>query len=140
MATYTAAQAAELCQVSVRTIQRKTAELEAAGAWKDSTGQWHLTTDVLRAVGLSPGRPAAPEPPTAEHDKPAGQPDIDGDTLSGVQADRDHWRQRAQLAEAINTERERTIQTQATALRIIEATPPTPPPLRRRWWRKNEPT
>ena len=118
MTVYTAAQAATVCQVSLRTVQRKTPQLEAAGAWKDATGQWRIPVDAMRAVGLSPGRPAAPD---KEGDKPLRQPATTPDTVSQLRAEVAQWRRRAEIAEAQAAERERIIETQQMALRMLNA-------------------
>lgn len=146
MATYSAAQAAELCQVSIRTIQRKTSALAAAGAWKDATGQWNMTPDMLRAVGLTPGRPAPPDRVDNNRDNNIRDAAAESDTVNQLRVEVADWRRRAEVAEAINTERERTIQTQATALRILDVatnshavTAQQPEEPKRRWWnRKGE--
>lgn len=118
MTVYTAAQAATVCQVSLRTVQRKTLQLEAAGAWKDATGQWRIPVDAMRAVGLSPGRPAAPD---KAGDKPLRQPATTPDTVSQLRAEVAQWRRRAEIAEAQAAERERIIETQQMALRMLNA-------------------
>ena len=51
MSVYTASQAASVCGVSLRTIQRKMAQLETAGAWKDAAGQWHIPLAAMREAG-----------------------------------------------------------------------------------------
>ena len=61
MSVYTAAQAASVCGVSLRTIQRKMTQLETAGAWKDAAGQWHIPVAAMQEAGLTPGRPSAPD-------------------------------------------------------------------------------
>ena len=66
MATYNAVQAARLCGVSVRTIYRKTAELESQGAWRDASRQWHIPVTALLGVGFTPGQPARPDTPTGD--------------------------------------------------------------------------
>jgi len=145
MTVYTAAQAATVCQVSLRTVQRKTSQLEAAGAWKDATGQWCIPVEAMRAAGLSPGRPAPPDKrgdnslrQHANPDKGSGNslrqhptPDVVSQLRAEVAALRlqaievAEWRRRAEVAEAQAAERERTIQAQAQALRMLEAAPRT---------------
>jgi hypothetical protein len=140
MTVYTAAQAAAVCQVSLRTVQRKTSQLEAAGAWKDATGQWCIPIEAMRAVGLSPGRPS---PPDKRGDNSLRQPanslrqPVTGDLVSQLRAEMAavqlraeteiaEWRRRAEVAEAQAAERERIIETQQMALRMLDAAPPPP--------------
>lgn len=124
MGTYTAVEAATVCQVSTRTIQRKIDQLAQAGAWKDAAGNWHIPIAALASVGLSPGRPAAPD---TTLDMSLRQRDSDADILSQLRAEAAEWRRRAEVAETQATERERVIATQAQALKMLDA-PPSPPP------------
>lgn len=133
MTVYTAAQAATVCGVSVRTVQRKFRQLEAGGAWKDAAGQWHIPVEAMRSAGLSPGRPTLPD---SGGDMSLRQRDNVADTVSQVsgpqvveelRAEVAEWRRRAEVAEAQAAERERVIETQRMALKMLEATPAQPP-------------
>lgn len=134
MSVYNQHQAAAVCGVSVRTLQRRLPALEAAGAWKDASGQWHITLDALRAAGMAPGRPAGPPAThTTADDTPRRQHDATG-ALTRQQAELDQanreiaeWRRRAELAEALAAERARTIDAQALALRALTTHHPTQP-------------
>lgn len=119
MTVYTAAQAAIVSQVSLRTVQRKIVQLEAAGAWKDASGQWRIPVEAMQAVGLSPGRPA---PPDKRGDNLLRQP-ANSDMLSQLRAEVAAWRRRAEVAEAQAAERERVIEIQQMALRMLDAAP-----------------
>ena len=127
MSVYTASQAAAVCGVSLRTVQRKIPQLEAAGAYKDAAGQWHIPVAAMRAAGLSPGRPSAPD---ADSDTGLRQRDNDGATLSQLQKEVAELRRRAEVAEALAAERERVlaerdrvIEAQARTLLMLESRP-----------------
>ncbi len=153
---YTQQQAATVCGVSVRTLQRRIPALESAGAWKDATGQWHITLDALREAGFTPGRPSAPDPASRPgHVSRTRQSDTAAADARVAELEREmtewrryvemdiaEWRRRAELAEALAAERARTIDAQALALRALTAhhTDPTPapapaPPHRTLWTR-----
>lgn len=131
MSVYNQHEAAAVCAVSVRTLQRRLPALESAGAWKDASGQWHITLDALRAAGMAPGRPTAPDRHrSTASDTGTRQHDTAG-VLARQQAELDHahreaaeWRRRAELAEALAAERARTIDAQALALRALTTSTP----------------
>lgn len=140
MTIYSQQQAATVCGVSVRTLQRRSDALRAAGAWSDATGQWHITPEALRAAGLTPGRPTRPDPTppartTRQRDTAAAdarvtelEREID-EWRRRTEKDIAEWRRRAEVAEALAVERARTIDAQALALRALTAAPtPAPPP------------
>lgn len=131
MSSYSLGQAATVCQVSARTIQRKLGGLEQAGAWKDAAGHWHIPVVAMAAVGLSPGRPAAPDTtgdmtPDMSLRQRDSVYDSDDDTVAQLRAEVAEWRRRAEVAEVHATERERVIEAQAVTLKMLEAKP-TPP-------------
>ncbi len=167
MSVYNAVEAAKLCGVSLRTVQRKSAQLEAAGAWKDSSGQWQIPMAAMRTSGLVPGRPTGPDP--VPRDTAIRQRDS-ADSVTAViarykaieqqmVADLAEWRRRAEVAEAQAAERQKTIEIQDRAMRMLEngqqqpatstpvmqAASPEPPPdpeqppavaRRRSWFRR----
>jgi len=112
---YTQQQAATVCGVSVRTLQRRIPALESAGAWKDATGQWHITLDALREAGFTPGRPSAPDPASRPgHVSRTRQSDTAAADARVAELEREmtewrryvemdiaEWRRRAELAEAL---------------------------------------
>lgn len=121
------AEAASACGVSVSTLRRKRGELKELGAAETARG-WQIPVTALITLGLMD---RVTEPPS--HDAPS-------DTLTGeldaLRAQLAAAEQRAAVAEAVATERERVIQTQAMALRMLEASktpapadpePPAPP-------------
>lgn len=126
------AEAAKACGVSVSTLRRKRTELTAHGAAQTANG-WHIPVTALIALGLmdrttggrhesqhdSPMTPAT----TAPTDALTAQLDALRTALAAAE-------RRAAVAEAVAAERERMIQTQAMALRMLEASktpsPPTP--------------
>lgn len=133
VSVYTAAQAASVCGVSVRTVQRKFPQLEAAGAWKDGAGQWHIPVEAMRSAGLSPGRPTAPD---SGGDMSLRHRDNVADTVSHLsgsdvveelRSEVAEWRRRAEVAEAQAAERERVIEAQRMALKMLETAPIQPP-------------
>lgn len=143
MSVYTATEAAKLCGVSLRTVQRKSAQLEAAGAWKDTSGQWHIPMAAMRTSGLVPGRPTGPD--ATPRDTSMRQHDS-ADSVAAIiarhkaaeqqmTADLAEWRRRAEVAEVQAAERQKIIEIQNRALRMLEdaqstaphSPPPTPP-------------
>jgi hypothetical protein len=122
------AEAAKACGVSVSTLRRKRPELTANGAAQTANG-WRIPVTALIALGLmgrttdahhesrhdTPVIPAMKATTTGASDALAGE--LDALRIKLAEAE-----QRAAVAEAIAAERERIIQTQAMALRMLEAT------------------
>lgn len=125
------AEAAKACGVSVSTLRRKRPELAAHGAAQTATG-WHIPITALIALGLmdrtTGGRHDGQHdtPPTPAMAAPADALTAQLDALRAALADAER---RAAVAEAVAAERERVIQTQAMALRMLEA-PKAPAPAR----------
>jgi hypothetical protein len=130
------AEAAKASGVSVSTIRRKRPELKELGAAETAKG-WQIPVTALITLGLMDRVTAplheAPSPAqvksimTPPPDAPSDSPLQELEALRKGQADllaklADAER-RAAVAEAVATERERIIQTQATALRMLEAAP-----------------
>lgn len=120
------AEAAKACGVSVSTLRRKRPELTAHGAAQTAHG-WRIPVTALIALGLMDRTTGSHH--DGQHDVPM-TPTSDAltaqlDALRTALADAER---RAAVAEAIAAERERMIQTQAMALRMLEAskTPATP--------------
>lgn len=129
------AEAAKACGLSVSTLRRKRSELEANGAAQTAKG-WRIPVTALIALGLMDrttdahheSRHDSPMTPTMTSHDEALIAQLDALRTALADAER-----RAAVAEAVATERERTIQTQAMALRMLEAsktpaTPTTPEP------------
>jgi hypothetical protein len=126
------AEAAKACGVSVSTLRRKRPELSAHGAAQTANG-WRIPVTALIALGLMDRTTDTRH--ESQHDTPmtpTTTPPADAliaqlDALRTALADAER---RAAVAEAVATERERTIQTQAMALRMLEASkaPATPTP------------
>ena len=152
------AEAAKACGVSVSTIRRKRDILTELGAAQTANG-WHIPVTALIEAGLMERTTPAPSPDTP--DVPASpSPDALTRELEALHAKLADAERRAAVAEAIAAERERMIQTQAMALRMLEASntpagspPDTPadtprqspladkvgspdPTRRRRWWHR----
>lgn len=145
------AEAAAACGVSVSTIRRKRGELKELGAAETARG-WQIPVTALIALGLME---RTTPPPSA--DTP---PDALTGELEALRAKLADAERRAAVAEAVAAERERVIQTQAMALRMLESAktpaetlpPGTPadtptaqqahpvaapdPAPRRRWWHR----
>lgn len=127
------AEAAKACGVSVSTLRRKRPELTAHGAAQTANG-WRIPVTALIALGLMDRTTDARH--ESQHDSPlapittAPAEALKGE-LDALRAQLAAAEQRAAVAEAVAAERERTIQTQAMALRMLEVskTPaaPTPP-------------
>jgi hypothetical protein len=124
--TFTVSRAAEVCQVSVKTVGRRLDQLEQGGAYKDKTGQWVIPLGALLVAGFTPGRPAGPDTVHGHQDGHAV--DNHGQRIAELEAELSAATQRAVMAEAIAAERERTIAAQAQTLRMITAGPLTPAP------------
>lgn len=126
------AEAAKACGVSVSTLRRKRPELLAHGAAQTANG-WRIPITALIALGLMDRTTDARH--ESQHDSPttpATTAPTDAltaqlDALRTALADAER---RAAVAEAVAAERERMIQTQAMALRMLEAskTPATSMP------------
>lgn len=120
------AEAAKACGVSVSTLRRKRPDLEANGAVQTEKG-WRIPVTALIALGLM-GRtsdaphdahPETPVMPTMTPPRDALTEELDA--LRSRLADAE---QRAAVAEAVAAERERMIQSQAMALRMLGAGAP----------------
>ena len=124
------AEAAKACGVSVSTLRRKRPELSAHGAAQTANG-WRIPVTALIALGLMDRTTDARH--ETQHDastKPITTPPADAliaqlDALRTALADAER---RAAVAEAVAAERERMIQTQAMALRMLEASKPPASP------------
>lgn len=125
------AEAAKVCGVSVSTLRRKRPELEAHGAAQTAKG-WRIPVTALIALGLMDrttdthhdGRHDSSLTPTMTPPDDALIAQLDALRKALADAER-----RAAVAEAVATERERTIQTQAMALRMLEGSKnPAPAP------------
>lgn len=117
------AEAAKACGVSVSTLRRKRPDLEANGAVQTDKG-WRIPVTALIALGLM-GRTT-----DASHDAlhetpvtPTKTPHSDALTeeLHALRSKLADAEQRAAVAEAIAAERERMIESQAMALRMLGA-------------------
>lgn len=126
------AEAAKACGVSVSTLRRKRPELTAHGAAQTASG-WRIPVTALIALGLMDRTTDTRH--ESQHDSlmtptttaPADALIAQLDALRAALAEAE---KRAAVAEAVAAERERMIQTQATALRMLEApkTPANPTP------------
>lgn len=127
-------QAAEAAGVSRATVYRKLDELMEHGATRDETGTW-IPFSALITVGLAPrtspaGSSSETRPATRET-RPETRPetretDSETELRERLREAEDRIRdlQHAKaLAEAIAVERERVIEVQSRALRLLEAGP-----------------
>jgi len=123
MKMFSAAEAARETGVSRTTIMRKLGLGEFPQATKDDDG-WHIPLADLLAAGLSPGRPSPPV---------RGQEQSEGQTVAELSHQVELLR--VQLAAAqqlavekdrLAAEKDRVIETQAQALRALEAAPSPP--------------
>lgn len=102
------------------TLRRKRTQLKELGAAETARG-WQIPVTALITLGLMD---RVTEPPS--HDTP---PDALTGELDALRSQLAAAEQRAAVAEAVAAERERVIQTQAMALRMLEAAAPTRPPV-----------
>lgn len=133
------AEAASACGVSVSTLRRKRSQLKDLGAAETAKG-WQIPVTALITLGLmdrvtaplqeAPSIPGMKGIMTPHYDAPLGTPSAEVEALRAAQTElREKLadaEKRAAVAEAIASERERIIQTQAMALRMLEASAPAP--------------
>ena len=137
--TYNAHQAAHICGIHIRTLQRHAQELLDAGAWKDESGQWRIPLQVLRDIGMTPGQPRPGDTQPSTRKTQATDSDIDERPsdythahAAELQEQVNIWRRRAEIAEALADERAHHLETATQALRALtaarstEETPATP--------------
>lgn len=115
---FSAAEAARETGVSRTTIMRKLGLGEFPQATKDDDG-WHIPLADLLAAGLSPGRPSPPV---------RGQEQSDVQTVAELSHQVELLRVQLAAAQQIAAEKDRVIETQAQALRALEAGPSRPAP------------
>jgi hypothetical protein len=103
----------------VSTLRRKRTQLKELGAAETARG-WQIPVTALISLGLM-DRVTAPPSDDAPSDALTGELEALRTALAAAE-------QRAAVAEAVAAERERMIQTQAMALRMLEVsrTPATP--------------
>jgi len=130
--SFSLAQAAVVCQVSRKTLMRRAELLKEGGSYKDSTGGWVIPLGALLHAGLTPGRPATPDSPPRDSRDAAGVGQDSRDTqIARLQDEIERLRlaadeavelrRRAEVAEALASERERVIAAQRQTLRMLEA-------------------
>lgn len=133
------AEAAKACGVSLSTLRRKRPELKELGAAETAKG-WQIPVTALITLGLmdrvtaplhdTPTVPAVKGVMTPPVETPVDAPSVELEALRKEQAELlarlAEAEKRAAVAEAVAGERERIIQTQASALRMLEAKAPVP--------------
>jgi len=120
--TFTVSQAAEVCQVSRKTITRRYDQLKLGGAYKDKAGQWAIPVAALLHAGLTPGRPAAPDTVPSTQASALGQQDTaTGLRVVELEAQVTEYRYRAEVAEQLAAERSARVEDLRQALRMLEA-------------------
>jgi len=125
--TFTVSQAAEVCQVSRKTITRRYEQLKEGGAYKDKVGQWAIPVAALLHAGLTPGRPAAPDTVPSTQVSALGQQDTaTGLRVVELEAQVNEYRHRAEVAEQLAAERSARVEDLRQALRMLDAGPPEP--------------
>jgi plasmid stability protein len=141
--TLNLADAARACGLSVSTLRRHRDALIAHGATRHDAS-WSIPISALIAAGLMPS--VTPhDAPSSDRVKPVMTPHDDApmtvlrDALADAEKRAAEAERRAAVAEAVATERERIIDAQAMALRLLEAPTATvnhPATLRprRAWW------
>jgi len=121
--TLSQSEAAKACGVSVATIRRARRSGRIGGAYEDGHGGWSIPIPSLVAAGMI----APVTPPTGDTAPPT---EVAADT-ERLRRELDEVRHRAERAEAIAAERERTIEVLQQSLRMLErghSDDPPPPP------------
>jgi hypothetical protein len=134
---WTLTEAVERTGASRSTLRRYRDAGKFPHAYKDSSGVWRFPVPDLLAAGFRFTDPAQrdhlstssehvqpePEQPPADHLNTATQAELEAarEALAKVREQLATAEQRAAVAEAVAAERERMIQTQAMALRMLEA-------------------
>lgn len=136
--TLSQSEAAKACGVSVATIRRARRSRRIDGAYEDGHGGWRIPIPALVAAGML----TAVTPPEGDMNgavegatspqmaPPVSPPVPDADT-ERLRRELDEVRHRAERAEAIAAERERTIEVLQRSLRMLErghSDDPPPPP------------
>ena len=121
-------QAAKACGVSVSTLRRRKDKLVAAGTKITDKG-WQIPIPALVSLGYLSGT-TPPEKPMTPLVEPPLEPPLEPPVILPVETPINEVEKlrsklaeaetRAQVAEAISAERERIIQVQAAALRMLE--------------------
>ena len=118
---------------SRRTIARLLDAGRLDGAERDDAGTWRIPAEALIAAGLTLYAPAPPDAPSTTP-PPTAPPT---DPLDALRAELADWRRRAEVAEAIATERAAALDDVRTARAMANRMlapgpptegPPTPPP------------
>lgn len=122
-------QAAKACGVSVSTLRRRKDQLVAAGTKITDKG-WQIPIPALVSLGYLSGTTPASATPPEKPMTPLVEPPLKPPVIPPVESPSKVVEElrlklveaeaRAQVAEAISAERERIIQVQATALRMLE--------------------
>lgn len=141
--TFTVSSAADATGKSRRTIGRMVSTGELVGAHKNDEGAWVIPLEALLGAGL---RVNAPSPPDATPIALAAiTAPIVPSELERVRSEAIEWRRRAEVAEAIATERAAALEDVRAALAIAQRMLPPiatiavePPSSARRspWWRR----
>lgn len=122
-------QAAKACGVSVSTLRRRKEQLVAAGTKITDKG-WQIPIPALVSLGYLSGTTPAIDTPSEKPVTPLVEPSLEPPVIPPVESPSREVEElrlklveaetRAQVAEAISAERERIIQVQAAALRMLE--------------------
>ena len=114
---FTLKEAAEACQVSLKTIRRRRDKGDFPNSYRSASraqSPWLIPVTDLIAAGLTPGKPAPPE-------EPPGPAEPSPTELDALKAENAELRKRAEIAEAVAEEREKALEDTRLALRAIAA-------------------
>lgn len=128
--TLSQSEAATACGVSTATIRRARRSGRIEGAYEDGHGGWRIPFPALIAAGLMPPT----TPPVSPDTEPPATPMTPHDDTEQLRRELAEARHRAERAEAVAAERERTIEVLQRSLLMLErghsdaAEPPPPEP------------
>lgn len=126
--TFTVRAAADACAVHPNTIRRGLKGGRFPNAYTDRAGTWRIPVSDLLAGGYAPERATPPDDPVDDeqlHDALAAMRELEAEAIA-LRAKMAELARRADVAEALATERAERVEDLRLALRALEARNPSP--------------